>query len=529
MRRSLMLACAAGLALGAGAAAARADTTLVVSIAADPTGFDPEAVQNNTSGFIMATVYDSLIDLQARHHRGRAPGLAKSWEISPDGLTYTFHLRTGVKFHDGIAVQRAGLHQDARPPAQEGRPQLHLQHRPGRRIRGLHLRLRRVLLGDRRQYRAVQDEGAATRPSSTASRWCGTASSATTPPPSTARISATIRSAPARSSSANGSRATRSCSMPTRPTGRASRRSTTWSSRNTRTRRRRCWRCKRGETQIMGDVATQVIPALHADQQHRRADPARPDRQRHGDAERHRRRSTTSASARRSTTRWTRTAINKALYARARGDDDLAAAAGAVGLRPVAEGLSVRSGEGEAAARGGRRASRGCKVELLTYNTPRGYNPAGPDLAVGVAGLPQEGRRRGRHPQARHGRLPRHGALRQVSRACSSPAGAATTATPTTSSTPLWGSDEHAGERHRRTTRTRGRHADAAKRRQRSTTTSGCRCTRQIQKMILRRRAVGLRQLDAAGPRDAQEREGLPAQPDADVLRHGAGLAAEVS
>jgi peptide/nickel transport system substrate-binding protein len=91
---------AAILALAATAGSALADTTLVVSIQADPTGLDPEAVLNNTSGFVMATVYDGLV----KYKPGTvdvAPGLAESWDISGDGLTYTFHLRKGIKFHDG--------------------------------------------------------------------------------------------------------------------------------------------------------------------------------------------------------------------------------------------------------------------------------------------------------------------------------------------------------------------------------------------------------------------------------------------
>src|SRR5262249_12946794 len=100
MKRMLlaMLVALAGLSPGA-----RADTTLVIAIAADPTGFDPEAVLNNTSGFVMGTIYDSLV----KYKRGTVepePGLAERWEVSPDGLTYTFHLRKGVKFHDGTPL-----------------------------------------------------------------------------------------------------------------------------------------------------------------------------------------------------------------------------------------------------------------------------------------------------------------------------------------------------------------------------------------------------------------------------------------
>src|SRR3954451_13876098 len=94
--------------LAASIASANAKTTLVVSMAADPTGMDPEAVLNNTSGFVMATIYDGLI----RYKPGTVevePGLAQSWDITPDGLTYTFHLRKGVKYHDGTPFDANAL------------------------------------------------------------------------------------------------------------------------------------------------------------------------------------------------------------------------------------------------------------------------------------------------------------------------------------------------------------------------------------------------------------------------------------
>jgi ABC-type transport system substrate-binding protein len=101
MRKSWLPAAVLAAAMAV-AAPARADTTLVVGIAADPTGLDPEAVLNNTSGFVMATIYDGL----TRYKPGTTevgPGLAEKWDISADGLTYMFHLRKGVTFHDGTA------------------------------------------------------------------------------------------------------------------------------------------------------------------------------------------------------------------------------------------------------------------------------------------------------------------------------------------------------------------------------------------------------------------------------------------
>ena len=101
--KGMLLACAAAAAVALGAAPARADTTLIIGIAADPTGLDPEAVLNNTSGFIMATIYDSLV----RYKPGTTeviPGVAEKWDVSPDGLTYTFHLKPGLKFSDGTPL-----------------------------------------------------------------------------------------------------------------------------------------------------------------------------------------------------------------------------------------------------------------------------------------------------------------------------------------------------------------------------------------------------------------------------------------
>src|SRR3954462_3227969 len=101
------------LALGAAtlAGGANAQTTLVVALAADPTGLDPEAVLNNTSGFVMATVYDGLVCYKPGTVEVE-PGLAQSWDIASDGLSYTFHLRKGVRFQDGSPFNASSIVQN---------------------------------------------------------------------------------------------------------------------------------------------------------------------------------------------------------------------------------------------------------------------------------------------------------------------------------------------------------------------------------------------------------------------------------
>ncbi|MEM2036709.1 MAG: ABC transporter substrate-binding protein, partial [Candidatus Caldarchaeum sp.] len=49
---------------------------------------------------VMYYVYETLVRIQDPDGK-IIPGLAESWTVSPDGLTYTFNLRRGVKFHDG--------------------------------------------------------------------------------------------------------------------------------------------------------------------------------------------------------------------------------------------------------------------------------------------------------------------------------------------------------------------------------------------------------------------------------------------
>src|SRR5476649_1017941 len=79
--------------------AAQSASTLVYCSEASPAGFDPSQYTSGTDFDASAeTVFNRLTQFK-RGGTEVEPGLATRWDVSSDGLTYTFHLRQGVKFH----------------------------------------------------------------------------------------------------------------------------------------------------------------------------------------------------------------------------------------------------------------------------------------------------------------------------------------------------------------------------------------------------------------------------------------------
>jgi peptide/nickel transport system substrate-binding protein len=69
-----------------------------VNETAEMRGLDPIGINDVTSAHIASNVYDNLMTFDAQLNL--VPELAKSFEVSPDGLTYTYHLITNAVFHD---------------------------------------------------------------------------------------------------------------------------------------------------------------------------------------------------------------------------------------------------------------------------------------------------------------------------------------------------------------------------------------------------------------------------------------------
>jgi len=102
MKKSLFLIVLMALCLavtGAFADTPKKGGSLVVCQPAEPPGLDPTA---NTAAAIDRVVFSNIYEglVKVNSNGEFVPGLATSWDVSADGLTYTFHLRKGVKYHN---------------------------------------------------------------------------------------------------------------------------------------------------------------------------------------------------------------------------------------------------------------------------------------------------------------------------------------------------------------------------------------------------------------------------------------------
>ncbi|HCQ59952.1 MAG TPA: ABC transporter substrate-binding protein [Sulfitobacter sp.] len=91
----------AALAVAATSAFAKDDITVAMQL--EPPHLDPTSA---AAGAIDSVLYTNVFEGLTRFMGDGSvvPGLAESWEISEDGLTYTFKLREGVTFHDGTTM-----------------------------------------------------------------------------------------------------------------------------------------------------------------------------------------------------------------------------------------------------------------------------------------------------------------------------------------------------------------------------------------------------------------------------------------
>ncbi|MBB6099799.1 peptide/nickel transport system substrate-binding protein [Deinobacterium chartae] len=102
MTKSRILPVLALLALGSASA-----QTLTVGIDADPPRLDPALSSALVDRQVLNQIFDKLVDLDT--DLKVVPMLAKSWKITNNGTTYTFTLRSGVRFHDGTPLDAAAV------------------------------------------------------------------------------------------------------------------------------------------------------------------------------------------------------------------------------------------------------------------------------------------------------------------------------------------------------------------------------------------------------------------------------------
>lgn len=102
VHRTFLLSCVIALLLASicATAAIGAENSMVIGLNADAKTLGPPATNNDQC--VTFRIYSALT--QSDENFGPAPDLARSWEVSEDSLSYTFHLAADARFHDGTPV-----------------------------------------------------------------------------------------------------------------------------------------------------------------------------------------------------------------------------------------------------------------------------------------------------------------------------------------------------------------------------------------------------------------------------------------
>ena len=114
IRTAAALALLTAIAVGSAEAAPAAETprrggVLLAIVAADPPSLDPHQEGTFANIQLVAPFYSTLLQFNPLNFAEIIGDLATEWKVSPDGLTYTFKIRGGVRFHDGSPLTSADV------------------------------------------------------------------------------------------------------------------------------------------------------------------------------------------------------------------------------------------------------------------------------------------------------------------------------------------------------------------------------------------------------------------------------------
>jgi peptide/nickel transport system substrate-binding protein len=82
---------------------------LLAVIGADPPSLDPHQESTFANVQLVAPLYSTLLQFDPYSYPKIIGDVATEWKVSPDGLTYTFKIRQGIRFHDGSPLTAADV------------------------------------------------------------------------------------------------------------------------------------------------------------------------------------------------------------------------------------------------------------------------------------------------------------------------------------------------------------------------------------------------------------------------------------